>query len=259
MGGPSSRASVARSHRASVTDVPVSHCSSNRLGVAIEASGSSWSRMASAVSVGDVELSRIAQNRIDADKGFCVGRFDACNGLRRSGHRLGRRKISGEDGIERLPSSRPLRARRASLRGPPAAGRASRIGRGPAGLPAEPSAAPRPRGPAIAVPARWRRRPRHPRATCDEIARTARHALWTPITRRSDHVAFGQRHIVNNACIAEAREVESLECAVPDQLGDGPSCCGRLLRAVARRSRWRNRSWAPRGCGPITAFWSSVL
>ena len=106
---------------------------------------------------GDVELSRIAQNRIDADKGSCVGRLDACNRLRRSGHRLGRRKISGEDGIERLPSSRPLRARRASLRGPPAAGRASRIGRGPAGSPAAPSAAPRPRGPAIAVPARWRR------------------------------------------------------------------------------------------------------
>ena len=54
---------------------------------------------------GDVELSRIAQNRIDADKGSCVGRFDASNRLRRSGHRLRRRKISGEDGIERPPAA----------------------------------------------------------------------------------------------------------------------------------------------------------
>ena len=48
-------------------DAPLSHVSSNRLGVAMDASGSSSSRMAAAI-CGDVELARIAQDGVDQDQ-----------------------------------------------------------------------------------------------------------------------------------------------------------------------------------------------
>src|SRR5262245_51506494 len=61
----------------------------------------------------------------------------------------------------------------------------------------------------------------------------ARMRAIAPDTTFSDHVSLEQRLSSGDTWIAEAREVERAEAVVQDQLGDGASGGGALLRTVS--------------------------